>query len=216
VDDASDFNPLNRTNNQENEKNLKLSEIKVLPVSHFSQTMLLPSPAHIHASEQKSQVTLFSPQCTTSNVSPLPVTLTPHRKQSGDSMKPVTISSHPHHRGMHHARGGTNLGKYAIKNNLNKHNQKKQGHTSQKIEPQDLDNNLAIMNFNNYIQNGDLQNPYHTEGEKQNDTDRETHDKFSIVEESQRNQGAKSALILLSQHSKPPPSGSLVHRLPSN
>lgn len=36
VDDASDINPLNRTNNQENERIMKLSELKVQHENQFS------------------------------------------------------------------------------------------------------------------------------------------------------------------------------------
>lgn len=55
VDDTSDINPLNRTNNQENSRMMKLSALKaVVPKNQYSQTMILPSPAVINTSEQKS------------------------------------------------------------------------------------------------------------------------------------------------------------------
>lgn len=78
VDDPTEFNLLNRTNGQDNEKTLKLSSINAQQLQQnqqLSHTVILQSPTVINStSEQRSQVTLFNPQATNgSAVSPLPM-----------------------------------------------------------------------------------------------------------------------------------------------
>jgi len=73
----------------------------------------------------------------------------------------------------------------------------KESHVAYTVVSKDLDSNYAIINFNNYISsnNEDDRQPLHTEGNKL-----EEHlpdNKISMIEDY-RNQGAKSALIVLS------------------
>ena len=73
----------------------------------------------------------------------------------------------------------------------------KDSHIAYTIVSKDLDSNYAIINFNNYVNsnNEDDRQPLHTEGNKGEGNHPEN--KISMIEDY-RNQGAKSALIVLS------------------
>lgn len=152
--------------------------------------MLLPSAAH--PSEQKSQVTLFSPHYTNSNVSPNHTAKNRSPLQLAELVNPAAAAPMPDAVMPEAVSQATKKERYSQKRN----DLSSQAFT---VVAQDLDSNYAVINFNNNLcsshEDENIAKPLHTEGEKQDNGPQVN--KFSMVEEN-REQGVKSAMIVLS------------------